>query len=62
MKRRFEAGALLNLELPASPNEPTRRLAVRVVHASREMEGRWTIGCAFLSALSPEELQKFVAD
>ena len=61
MKRRFEPGTLLIVELSAAPNQVTRRLAVRVVHASRDTKGRWVIGCAFASALSPEELQRFLA-
>jgi hypothetical protein len=62
MKRRFEPGTLLILELSAARDEVTRPLPVRVVHASREMKGRWVIGCAFVSALSQKELQKFLAE
>jgi hypothetical protein len=61
MKRRFEPGTLLVVELSAAPNEITRPLPARVVHAARE-KGYWVIGCAFASALSQEELQKLLAD
>jgi hypothetical protein len=61
-KRRFEPGTLLILELSATPDKPSRPFPVRVVHASRELKGRWTIGCAFVSALSQEELQKFLQE
>jgi hypothetical protein len=62
VRQRFEPGTLLILELSARFDEVTRPLPVRVVHAAQEGKRFWTIGCAFASTLSPEELQKFVAE
>jgi hypothetical protein len=39
-----------------------RRLLVHVIHATPDTDGHWIIGCAFASALSPEELQSFLRE
>ena len=62
MRKRFDPGSLLIIELAATPDEVTRDLPVRVVHAAQESRGYWIIGCAFASPLSQEELQKFIAE
>jgi hypothetical protein len=62
VRQRFEPGTLLTLELSARFDEVTRPLPVRVVHAAQESKSLWTIGCAFASTLSQEELQKFIAE
>jgi hypothetical protein len=56
MTRRFEPGTALIVELPQ------RHLLAHVIHATREENGRWTIGCTFDSALSQQELQKFLEE
>ena len=54
MHRRFEPGAVLSIELEPDANGP-RRLVVRVLHATRQMDGRWLIGCAFATPLPEAE-------
>lgn len=61
LRRRFERGTSLILELATNAGE-LRRLSVQVVHATWEMDGRWVIGCTFTSPLSEEELQTFVRE
>jgi hypothetical protein len=56
MTRRFEPGTALILDLS------DRRLLAHVIHATRETNGRWIIGCAFDSALSQQELRAFLQE
>jgi PilZ domain len=59
--RRFEPGTALILELARDADE-SRRLLVRVVHATRETKRRWIVGCAYAYALSQEELRTFLSE
>lgn len=61
LRRRFEPGSVLELELETKSGCP-RRLSVRVVHATQERNDRWIIGCAFASPLSKEELEELRAN
>jgi hypothetical protein len=61
LKKRFEPGSELMVELSEGPNL-VRRLLVRVIHATPDKKGRWIIGCMFDRPLSQEELQKFIAE
>jgi hypothetical protein len=56
LKRRFEPGAGLAIELPAVGDRPAETLLARVRHATRLSDGRWVHGCAFISELSEDEL------
>lgn len=57
LKRRFERGTGLLIELPgASPDSVTNVLA-RVVRVKSHKDGLWLLGCAFVSHLSEEELE-----
>ena len=60
LKRRFEPGASLIIEVETKSGWP-RRLSVQVIHATQDENGRWTIGCDFASPLSQEELQTILA-
>ena len=57
MSRRFEPGTALIIEL-----RPTalRHLPVHVIHATRDAEGHWIIGCTFDRPLSQQELKTFL--
>jgi hypothetical protein len=55
LKRRFEPGSVLIVELAAKKER--LRLLVRVVYVRAQNKGRWIVGCAFASPLSEEELQ-----
>jgi hypothetical protein len=60
LRRRFEPGTVLDLELETKIGWP-RRLSVRVIHARQDRSDRWIIGCAFASSLSKEELEELLA-
>jgi PilZ domain len=59
LKKRFETGTLLTVELSESPNL-SRQFLVRAVHATPDKKGQWIIGCQFDRPLSPEEMQVFL--
>ena len=61
LRRRFEPGTVLDLELETKAGWP-RRLSVRVIHAKQDRNDRWIIGCAFAFPLSKEELEDLVAN
>ena len=56
LRKPFEPGTMLMIELPESP-KLLRQLLVRVVHATPNKNGRWIIGCTFDCPLSPEEMR-----
>ncbi len=58
--RRFEPGAGLAVELPASGDRSEETLLARVRHATRLPDGRWLHGCAFISELSDDELERLL--
>jgi len=53
----FSQGTLLNMELPAAPNQPARPILVRVVRAIEHGKGYWFLGCEFADQLDAEELR-----
>lgn len=55
LRRRFERGTGLVIELPGGGDEPATVLA-RVVHVKAQPGGAWALGCVFVSPLSDEEL------
>jgi PilZ domain len=61
LKKRFEPGTPLLIELSESPRV-SRHLAAHVVHATPDKNGRWIIGCRFDCPLSLEEMQIFVQE
>jgi hypothetical protein len=56
LRRRFERGSLLTLELKASNAEQSCTAIVRVVHVRAHGEGIWSIGCSFFRPLGAEDL------
>jgi hypothetical protein len=58
--RRFEPGAGLAIELPASSDRPEETLLARVRHATRQPDGRWLHGCTFISELSEDEVERLL--
>jgi hypothetical protein len=56
LKRRFEPGAGLAIELPSVGDRDGETLLARVRHATRLQDGHWLHGCAFISELSDDEL------
>lgn len=60
LKRRFERGAGLAIEIPATASRPGDTLLVKVVHTTRLPDGEWLLGCALVSQLSEDELKALV--
>jgi hypothetical protein len=56
LSRRFEPGAVLSIELSDRGGNPFTLLG-RVVHVRLRREGRYLLGCAFVSQLSAEEVE-----
>jgi hypothetical protein len=54
--RRFEVDSILKVEVPVG-GEAYSMLLARVVRAIPEPTGGWGLGCAFLQAISEEELE-----
>ncbi|HTU21268.1 MAG TPA: PilZ domain-containing protein [Gemmataceae bacterium] len=60
LRRRFEKGTGLAVELPGAADEEPSTVLVRVVRVSAQPDGFWLLGCAFISALSEDEVQALV--
>ena len=56
LRRRFEAGAGLAIELPGQDDGPPATVLARVVHVHGQEDGSWVLGCSFVSRLSDDEL------
>jgi hypothetical protein len=56
----FGAGVLLDLELPTTPGQPARRLAVRVVRTVPHTAASWFHGCEFSDHLEEAEVEALV--
>jgi len=59
--RRFERGAGLAIELPATEERPAETLLAKVMHTTALPGNKWLLGCAFVSRLSEEEVRLVVA-
>lgn len=62
VRRRFEPGSLLFVELVCSFDASTHLIPVTVIHASELDNGHWLLGCNFPRALSQTELADLVLD
>lgn len=56
-KHDFERGTLLNLELRGLDGQPLQPRLARVVHASRQDDGDFMLGCTFVRELSDADLR-----
>ena len=61
LKRRFEPGTVLSVEVAVKPEGRCSFLA-RVVHATPYRKGRWVIGCAFARPIEQQELRIFLPE
>ncbi len=57
LRRRFEPGTGLGIELIGSDGEP-QTVLVKVIHAHLQEDGNWGLGCKFISELSEDELHR----
>ena len=60
LRRRFEPGSGLAIELPSRDGQETYTVYVKVMNIRREEEDYWTLGSKLMSELSDEELQRLV--
>jgi hypothetical protein len=60
LRRRFERGAGLAIELPGKGDRPAYTVLVKVVHVRPADHGLWALGCQFISPLSDDELQQLL--
>ena len=57
LKRRFEKGTALAVELPGTETRKPSVVFVKVIHLKSQGNGEWALGCKLISELSEEELQ-----
>lgn len=57
IKRRFEPGTLLAVELQSVTQDYSRTLVARVIQAKSQGGGDWIIGCILASKLDEDELE-----
>lgn len=60
LQRRYEPGTGLTIELPDSASDTTYTVLARVVHVKKRRDGRWHLGCNFVSELSEEEVETLI--
>ncbi len=58
--RRFEKGTGLAIELPADSGRQAYTVLGKVVYVRPQKDGSWTHGCAFLSELNEDEIQRLL--
>jgi hypothetical protein len=61
MGRRFEPGTLLTFRLEGRTGGQSYNAIAKVVHATRQAEGGWLLGCALLDPLDEPQLRAFRA-
>jgi hypothetical protein len=61
VRRRFEAGAGLGIELPGRDGEEPYTVLAKVIHVQPLPDGSWALGCKFISELSEDELQNLAS-
>jgi hypothetical protein len=57
LRRRFEPGAGLAIEIPETDTRPGDTLLVKVVRVTPRPDGSWLMGCGFVSELGEDELE-----
>lgn len=60
LRRRFERGAGLAIEMPGAPGQEPYLVFVKVMNTRAEDGGTWSLGCKFISELSEDELQRLL--
>lgn len=61
LKRRYEKGSALAVELPGSAGYQSSVVFVRVVHVKRNTDGTWRLGCTFISELSDDDVFRLLS-
>jgi hypothetical protein len=60
LRRRFEPGTGLTIELPSTDGQDAYAVLAKVVHVRRQENGFWFLGCKFISELSDDEMQRLL--
>jgi hypothetical protein len=60
LRRRFEPGTGLAIELPGSRGGEPYTVLARVVHVRAQSDGTWALGCKFVSELGEDEVQRLL--
>src|ERR1019366_9234388 len=60
LKRRFEKGTGLAIELPGTETRQPTIVFVKVVHLKAQGDGEWALGCKLISELSEEEMRSLL--
>jgi hypothetical protein len=61
LRRRFERGTCLEVELPGGDGQEPYTVVARVVNLRAEGGGWWALGCRFLGELAEDELRRVLA-
>jgi hypothetical protein len=61
LRRRFERGTSLGIELPDKNSHESYVVYVKVVFVKAAEDGSWSLGCQFLSELSEDELLRLLS-
>jgi hypothetical protein len=61
LERRFEPGTLLSFRLEGPAGGQSCNAFARVIHATRQSDGRWLLGCALVGELDAAQLRAFRA-
>jgi len=61
LSRPLEPETLLIIEAQSTSRRLLLPLTARVVHSTKQTEGNWVIGCAFIRELNAEELQALLS-
>jgi hypothetical protein len=57
VRRRFEPGSGLGIELPGRAGEEPYTVLAKVIHVQALPDGCWALGCKFISDLGEDELE-----
>lgn len=60
LRRRFERGTPLAVELPGDGRREPMVVFVKVVYVRAQDDGRWALGCRFVSDLSEDEISRLL--
>src|SRR5262245_35057026 len=60
LRRRFEPGTGLVVELPGGEGQDNYSVLAKVVNVENQNDGTWALGCRFVSELSEDEMDRLL--
>lgn len=60
MKRPFEVGAQVIIELPARTYQAIHPVSANVIRVTQQPDGQWLVACSFQKPLDDDEVEKLV--